>query len=79
MSIASEPSTVTPNSVIPDVPTLNTADRCDSCGAQARVRATLADSGLHLMFCAHHAREHIDALLPQTSEWLDETRFLEQE
>jgi hypothetical protein len=29
------------------------ADRCDRCGAQAYVRATL-ESGLDLLFCAHH-------------------------
>lgn len=32
-----------------------TADRCDKCGAQAMVRATLANG--ELFFCGHHARE----------------------
>ena len=31
---------------------LTAADRCDRCGAQAYVRATL-DSGFDLLFCAH--------------------------
>lgn len=33
------------------------ADRCDRCGAQAYVRATL-DSGLDLLFCGHHWHEN---------------------
>ena len=31
------------------------ADRCDKCGAGARVRATLITGELY--FCGHHARE----------------------
>lgn len=38
-------------------PKFTALDRCDRCGAQAYVRVELA-SGLELMFCAHHAREH---------------------
>jgi hypothetical protein len=38
-------------------PQLTAADRCDRCGAQAYVRATL-DSGLDLLFCAHHFHEN---------------------
>ena len=38
-------------------PELTAADRCDRCGAQAYVRATL-DSGLDLLFCAHHFHEN---------------------
>lgn len=34
---------------------LNINDRCDKCGAQARVRATLENGELY--FCGHHARE----------------------
>ena len=40
---------------------LNAADRCDRCSAQAYVRATLHAGG-ELLFCAHHGREHIPAL-----------------
>lgn len=36
-----------------DVSPLTAADRCDRCGAQAYIRATLT-SGLELHFCAHH-------------------------
>ncbi len=42
-------------------PELTAADRCDRCGAQAYVRARLAD-GLQLHFCAHHGRAHLDKL-----------------
>jgi hypothetical protein len=38
-------------------PELTSADRCDRCGAAARVRATLP-SGAELLFCQHHANEH---------------------
>ncbi len=36
---------------------LTAADRCDRCGAAARVRAVLPGGG-ELLFCAHHAKEH---------------------
>lgn len=36
---------------------LTAFDRCDRCGAQARVRVLLA-SGADLVFCGHHAREY---------------------
>ncbi|OAN32739.1 DUF7455 domain-containing protein [Mycolicibacterium iranicum] len=38
-------------------PGFTKADRCDRCGAAARVRATLP-SGAELLFCQHHANEH---------------------
>ena len=37
------------------------ADRCDRCGAQAYVRATL-ESGFDLLFCGHHWHENEDGL-----------------
>lgn len=43
-------------------PELTRADRCDRCGAAARVRATLP-SGAELLFCQHHANEHEDKLI----------------
>lgn len=36
---------------------LTAADRCDRCGAAARVRAVLSTGG-ELLFCNHHAKEH---------------------
>jgi hypothetical protein len=52
--------------------TLTAADRCDRCGAQAYVRAVLTSGG-ELLFCAHHARKHADALRAVSVEILDET------
>ena len=40
-------------------PQLTAADRCDRCGAGARVRAVLPTGG-ELLFCGHHATEHAD-------------------
>jgi len=40
---------------------LTAIDRCDRCGAQAYLLATLPTGG-ELRFCAHHAKEHGDAL-----------------
>ena len=42
-------------------PRLTAADRCDRCGAGARVRAVLPTGG-ELLFCGHHANEHADRL-----------------
>lgn len=38
-------------------PSLTRHDRCDRCGAAAKVRAVLASGG-ELLFCGHHARQH---------------------
>jgi hypothetical protein len=38
-------------------PAMTKADRCDRCGAAARVRAKLLSGG-ELLFCQHHANEH---------------------
>jgi hypothetical protein len=45
---------------------LTRADRCDRCGAAARVRARLT-SGLELLFCMHHANEHQAKLTEQAA------------
>ena len=42
-------------------PVFTALDRCDRCGAQARVRALLPGGG-DLLFCGHHGRLHADAL-----------------
>lgn len=49
-------------------------DRCDSCGAQAYVRAVL--HGSELLFCAHHARKHEDKLRAIADVWHDERHKL---
>ena len=36
---------------------ITATDRCDRCGAQAYVRATM-ESGFDLLLCAHHFREN---------------------
>ena len=50
-------------------PELTRADRCDRCGAAARVRAKLP-SGAELLFCQHHANEH-EAKLTELSAVLE--------
>ena len=42
-------------------PELTASNRCDRCGAAARVRAVLPSGG-ELLFCNHHAREHSSKL-----------------
>ena len=54
---------------------LTAADRCDRCGAQAYVRATLAAGG-ELLFCMHHANEHRPALEANGAVFHDETERL---
>jgi hypothetical protein len=44
--------TLTPTASAPP----SSADRCDRCGAQAKVRVILA--GGDLVFCGHHARAY---------------------
>lgn len=53
---------------------LTGADRCDSCGAQAYVRATMASG--ELLFCAHHGAQFKEKLQPNAIEWLDESAKL---
>jgi len=57
-----------------EVPVLTAQDRCDACGAQAYVRVEL-DAG-ELLFCAHHARKHADALARVATTIHDETARL---
>lgn len=52
-------------------------DRCDSCGAQAYVRASMASGTL--LFCAHHATKHREALEPVAEYWHDESDRLLQD
>jgi hypothetical protein len=47
-------------------------DLCDRCGAQAYVRVVLPGSRI-LLFCAHHSRQHADALAKIAVEIQDET------
>ena len=63
-------ATVTPAGA----PTLSAADRCDRCGAQARVRAVLASGDL--LFCAHHAKAYEPTLRTSALEWHDESHLV---
>lgn len=62
--------------VAPNASALTAADRCDRCGAQAYLRVELS-SGLELLFCAHHAREHDEKLRQVAVQVIDETHKLE--
>ncbi|MBK7723541.1 MAG: hypothetical protein IPI32_15400 [Austwickia sp.] len=54
---------------------LTSSDRCDRCGAQAYLRATLSSGGT-LLFCAHHGRAHRDKLADLAVELYDESQRL---
>jgi hypothetical protein len=58
----------------PTAPTLTNADRCDRCGAQARVRVVLSKGDL--TFCAHHAKAYETKLRDTAVQWVDETGAL---
>ncbi|HVE73502.1 MAG TPA: hypothetical protein VNA30_00195 [Mycobacteriales bacterium] len=51
--------------------TLTAHDRCDRCGAQARVRVVLTTGDL--TFCAHHAKAYEPTLRRTAVEYVDET------
>jgi hypothetical protein len=53
---------------------LSALDRCDYCGAQAYVKATLASG--ELLFCAHHAAEFKEKVQPIALDWHDESSRL---
>ncbi len=61
--------------VILETTPLNALDRCDRCGAQAYVRATLLNGG-ELMFCAHHGKEYADKLKAVALKIQDESAKL---
>ena len=49
---------------------LDSTHRCDACGAQAYVRVELAYG--ELLFCGHHANQHLDKLKEQALRIQDE-------
>jgi hypothetical protein len=51
---------------------LSALDLCDRCGAQAYVRVVLPGGG-ELLFCAHHGRQHSEALARIAAEIQDES------
>jgi hypothetical protein len=56
---------------------LTAMDLCDRCGAQAYVRVLLPGSG-ELLFCAHHGRQHAEALAKIGAGIQDETGRLSE-
>ena len=55
-----------------DTTTLTALDRCDRCGSQAYLRATMP-TGAALLFCGHHGNEHRPSLLVAGAAFHDET------
>lgn len=53
---------------------LSALDRCDSCGAQAYVRVTMASG--ELFFCAHHGAKFKEKLSATALNWHDESAKL---
>ncbi|AZN31008.1 hypothetical protein EJO69_01335 [Flaviflexus salsibiostraticola] len=56
---------------------LTASDRCDACGARAYVRVEL-ESG-SLLFCGHHANQHLEKLAPTAKHVHDERHRLTEE
>lgn len=66
--------TIPATTVAEETSTLTALDRCDSCGAQAYIKAEL-DSG-ELLFCAHHGHLYEAKLRPNALSWVDESHKL---
>ena len=49
-------------------------ERCDSCGAAAKLELALASGG-HLAFCGHHANKYADRLAAVAAQATVETGF----
>ncbi len=54
------------------VAALTAHDRCDRCGAQAYLRATLP-GGTELLFCGHHGNAHRPSLVGAGASIHDES------
>ena len=64
----------------PELEPLTVFDRCDAkdCSAQAYVRARLG-SGLELVFCGHHGRALVPALVGRGATVRDDSHLLAAE
>ena len=71
MTTTTQPATDSTTTTSTAAP-LTAADRCDRCGAQAYVRATLP-GGTDLLFCGHHGNAHRPSLLVAGASIHDET------
>lgn len=59
---------------------LTRQDRCDRCGAQAYVRATLPSAdGMELLFCGHHFRAHELKLVAAGATIQDERHRIDEQ
>ncbi|ROS23740.1 hypothetical protein [Cellulomonas sp. PhB150] len=59
---------------------LTRQDRCDRCGAQAYVKATLPmGEGMELLFCGHHFRDHEAKLVAAGAAILDERHRIDEQ
>jgi len=73
MTTSTQPATdPTTTAAAADPAPLTAVDRCDRCGAQAYVRATLP-GGTDLLFCGHHGNAHRPSLLVAGASIQDET------
>lgn len=64
--------------VVLESASMNALDRCDRCGAQAYVRAVMAN-GFELLFCGHHAKKYQEGLANAATRIQDETDRLSEE
>ena len=58
-------------------PQLTSADRCDSCGAQAYIRVEVNNG--ELLFCSHHGKKYHEKLASIAHSWHDESDRLFEE
>ena len=59
---------------------LTRQDRCDRCGAQAFVKATLPSAdGMELLFCGHHFRAHELKLVAAGATIQDERHRIDEQ
>lgn len=54
---------------------LTAKDRCDACGAEAKVRATFITG--ELLFCGHHSRKYLAQLIVQADRVYDPNNELD--
>jgi len=57
---------------------LTAADRCDRCGAQARVRVIMPGGG-DLLFCGHHGKQYSEQLRKVAISYVDQTESVQDE
>jgi hypothetical protein len=61
-----------------EVKELTKHDRCDRCGAAAKVRVLIGENKSELLFCSHHMRA-VEANLPKSAifdpDWDDVSQY----